>query len=162
MSRWKIILLAVLALPYGYLLLEWSACFAGACQLDGHKIFYTLVALVALPFVLAIMGGVLAVGGARRVVSAVATGGGEAERIVDSARGGVRLWIGIALLVAMLPACMAILGIALYTPEPGRDRLGRMCEKSGGATVCRPDPDANHPTEIEMLNRHRKRQRSAD
>lgn len=154
-----IILLAVLGLPYGYLLLEWGMCLAGACQIDGHTIFYTLVALFALPFVLAIIGGAFALGGARRVMGAASPGQGGARRIVDGTRGGVRFWIGISLMVAMLPACAALLGIVLYTPEPGRDRLGRICEKSGGVINCRPHPDADRPSELEQLNAVAKRKK---
>lgn len=154
-----IILLAVLGLPYGYLLLEWGACFVGTCRVDGHTIFYTLVALFALPFVLAIIGGALALGGARRVMGAAASGQGGARRIIAGTRGGVRFWIGTSLMVAVLPACAALLGILLYTPEPGRDRLGRICEKSEGATICRPDPDADRPSELDQLNAVAKRKK---
>lgn len=154
-----IILLAVLGLPYGYLLLEWGACFVGTCRADGHTIFYTLVALFALPFVLAIVGGAFALGGARRVMGAASPGSGGAARIVDGTRGGVRFWAGISLMVAMLPACAALLGIVLYTPEPGRDRLGRICEKRAGSTICRPDPDADRPSELEQLNAVAKRRK---
>jgi len=160
MSRRMIIALAVLGLPYGYLLLVWSACLVGAeCQLDGHKIFYTLVALFALPFVLVIVGGAFALGGARRVMGAASPGQGGARRIIDGTRGGVRFWIGISLMVAMLPACATLLGIVLYTPEPGRDRLGRICERSGGVTTCRPDPDADRPSELDQLNAVAKRKK---
>jgi hypothetical protein len=165
MSSRMIILLAVLGLPYGYLLLEWGRCLVGVCQIDGHMIFYTLVAVCALPFVLAIIGGALALGGARRVVGAPSTGGGGAARMVEGARGGVRFWVGVALMAAILPACAALLGLVLDTPEPGRDRLGRICETSSGATTCRPDPDRKGNSELEMLNaavdRQRERQRDA-
>jgi hypothetical protein len=159
MSWRMIILLAVLGLPYGYLLLAWGRCFVGACQFDGHLIFYTLVAVCALPFVLAIIGGALALGGARRVVGAPSTGGRSGQRMIEGARGGVRFWVGISLMGAMLPACAALLGLVLYTPEPGRDRLGRICEKRGSSTICRPDPDADRPSELDRINAARKRQR---
>jgi hypothetical protein len=160
-----IILLAVLGLPYGYLLLAWGRCLVGACQVDGHMIFATLVAVFALPFVLAIIGGALALGGARRVVGAPSAGGRGAQRLAEGARGGVRFWVGISLMVAMLPACAALLGLVFDTPEPGRDRLGRICETSGGTTTCRPDPDRKGRSELDMLNaavdRQRERQRDA-
>ncbi|MBU7579236.1 MAG: hypothetical protein KAF27_02020 [Porphyrobacter sp.] len=162
MSLRTIILLAVLGLPYGALALKWAACLAGGAQIDGHLIFYTLAALVALPFVMAIMGGTLALGGARRVASAAGprrAGGRAEDRIIEGTRGGVRLWIGMAVLLSALPACAAILFLLLDTPEPGRDRLGRICETDGGTTTCRPDPDADRPSEIDMLNVAIKRQR---
>ncbi|MCL9999052.1 MAG: hypothetical protein NBV68_06695 [Erythrobacter sp.] len=85
-----IILLAVLGLPYGYLALKWSACSAGTCQADGHMIVYTVVAFLALPFVLAIIGGAFALGGARRVMGAASPGQSGIRRIISGTRGGVR------------------------------------------------------------------------
>ncbi|MCL9999051.1 MAG: hypothetical protein NBV68_06690 [Erythrobacter sp.] len=62
-------------------------------------------------------------------------------------------------MVAMLPACAALLGVLLYTPEPGRDRLGRICEKREGSTICRPDPDADRPSQLDRLNAVAKRKK---
>jgi hypothetical protein len=162
MSLRPIILLALLGLPYGYLAIYWISCFVSQCQFDGHIIFYTLIALLALPFLMLIIGGVLALGGARRVVAVGVSGIAKPGAAVAGTLGGVRFWIGLSLMIAAIPACVALLYLALDTPEPGRDRLGRICEKNGGMTVCRPDPDADHPSELDLLNRELRRQRDAD
>ena len=161
MSLRSIILFAVLGLPYGYLLVRWSAVLAGATPADGHLVFYTLAGLVALPFVMAMVGGTLALGGARRVMGAASFGNTGPEALGEVARGGLRYWIGLSLLLAALPACAALLILAFDTPEEGRDRLGRICERDGGAITCRPDPEADRPSEIDMLNAAMKRQRAA-
>ena len=77
----------------------------------------------------------------------------------DGVRGGVQYWIGLAVMLTALPACAGLLYIILDTPEEGRDRLGRICESDGGSTTCRPDPDADRPSELDMLNAARKRQK---
>ena len=159
MSVRMISLLALLGLPYGYLVLYWSSCIVTGCQFDGHKIFYTLVALIALPFVMLVIGGAFALGGARRVRGAAASRTAPDAAAIEGARGGVRFWIGVSLMVAALPACAALLYLVLDTPEPGRDRLGRICEETGSSTICRPDPDADHPSELEQANRALQRQR---
>ncbi|TAD71524.1 MAG: hypothetical protein EAY70_14085 [Sphingomonadales bacterium] len=162
MSRRMIVLLALLGLPYGYLALYWTSCFATRCQSDGHKIFYTLVALGALPFLMAFIGGVFALGGARRVRTAAASRTPTSATVIEGARGGAGLWIGVSLMASALPACAALLYLVLDTPEPGRDRLGRICETSSGSTTCRPDPEADRPSELEQINHLRERRRSAD
>ena len=159
MSLRMIILLAVLGLPYGYLLVQWSACLVGPCRVDGHLIFYTLVGLVALPFVMATVGGAMVMGGARRMAGAAVTPRIGAASVRDGVRGGVQYWIGLAVMLTALPACAGLLYIILDTPEEGRDRLGRICESDGGSTTCRPDPDADRPSELDMLNAARKRQK---
>jgi len=162
MSLRSIILLALLGLPYGYLAIYWSSCFVSQCQFDGDVIFYTLIALLALPFLMLIIGGVLAMGGARRVVEAGASRSATPRVAAAGMIGGARLWVGLALMMTAIPACAALLYFALDTPEPGRDRFGRICKKEGGATICRPDPSADHPSELDLLNRELRRQRDAD
>lgn len=158
MPRWMIIVLAVLALPYGYLALYWGQCLLGACRFDGHMLFYSFVALVAIPFIMAFIGGGLALRGARRLRGAAAPSGPAARStLAQGVRGGIGLWIGTALLTSAVPACAALLMLMLDTPEEGRDRLGRICETKGSVTTCRPDPDADHPTPLEQANRARQR-----
>lgn len=162
MSLRMTMLLTLLGLPYGYLLLQWSGCLFATCRLDGHLLFYTFVGVVALPFVMLILGGALTLGGARQVVQAGASERPTLRSAVEGTRGGLRFWIGLPLMIAAVPACASLLYLALDTPVPGRDRLGRICEKTGGATVCRPDPEADHPTELEKLNLLRQQQRRSE
>jgi hypothetical protein len=159
MSLRMIILLAVLGAPYGYLLVQWSACLVGPCRFDGYLIFYTFVGLVALPFVMATVGGAMIMGGARRVAGAAASRRSGTDSLRDGVRGGVQYWIGLVVMLTALPACVGLFYMILDTPEEGRDRLGRICETDGGKTTCRPDPDADRPSELDMINAARKRQR---
>lgn len=159
MTLRMIILLAVLGLPYGYLLVQWGACLVGPCRVDGHLIFFTFVGFVALPFVMATVGGAMLMGGARRVAGAAVTRRSGASSVRDGVRGGVQYWIGLVVMLTALPACAGLFYIIFDTPEEGRDRLGRICETYGGSTTCRPDPDADRPSELDMLNATRKRQR---
>lgn len=162
MSKRSIIVLALLCLPYGYLAIFWSSCFVATCKLDGDMVFQTFLAIAALPFVMLISGGVLSLGGARRIVEA-GPSGSAAPRTTDvNTKAGLRLSIGLWLMIVAIPGSAALLYLALDTPEPGRDRLGRICEQTGGLTVCRPDPDANHPSELDQLNRMMKRKRGSD
>lgn len=152
-----IILLAVLALPYGYLAIYWTNCLASGCRFDGHMLFYSFVALVAVPFVMLMIGGAAMMGGARRIRDAAQSGAPATARVQRAAGGGVRFWIGLVLLVTALPACAALLGLMLYTPKEGRDSLGRICETTGSRTTCRPDPEADRPSELDRINAARKR-----
>jgi hypothetical protein len=153
------ILLALLALPYGYLVLYWGNCAVGGCQFDGHMLFYTFVALLAVPFVMLMIGGGVMLGGARRVHEAATSRNVTPSTLVEGARGGLRFWIGLSLLMAALPACIALVTIIADTPEEGRDRLGRICETEGSRTTCRPDPAADRPSELDRINAARKRER---
>lgn len=154
-----IIQLALLALPYGYLVFYWTGCVATSCRFDGHMLFYTFVALIAVPFVMLMIGGGFLLGGARRVRGAVTSQSPTPATVIEGARGGVGFWIGLSLMIAALPACASLLFLMLDTPEPGRDRLGRICEQNGSSITCRPDPDADHPSELEQANRELQRQR---
>ena len=159
MSRWMIILLAVLALPYGYLAVYWTGCLAAGCRFDGHMLFYTFVALVAVPFVMLMIGGGVMMGGARRVLDAGATRKPASGAVRQGVGGGLRFLTGLMLLIAALPACAGMFYLILRTPEEGRDSLGRICETEGGVTTCRPDPAADRPSELDRINAARKRQR---
>jgi hypothetical protein len=159
MSKKAIIPLAILAAPYAYLAYFWVSCFSTRCSFDPNMILCTLVAVIALPVVMLITGVGFAAGGVRRLRAAKAEatsgqGGGEGR-----GSGVAGLSIGLWLLAGAIPGCLGLLYIALDTPPPGRDRLGRICEKTNSGEVCRPDPEADHPTTLEMANRQLRRQR---
>lgn len=162
MSRGMILLLAVLGLPYGYLAVYWTVAITTRGPFTGNMLFFSLVALAALPFVLAFIGGALALGGARQTAAAAAAGvaGSAVPHVAaDAVRGGARLWIGWSVLTAAVPACIALLFLVFDTPEEGRDRLGRICESDGSSTTCRPDPDAKWPSDLDRANRVLERRR---
>lgn len=157
MSRWMILLLALVALPYGYLVVYWTIAVTTGGAFSGHMLFYSFVALMAAPFVMVMIGGGVMMGGAGRL-RAVASPGLSAPAVAKRATGGIlRFGIGLVLLVTALPTCAALLYYIFYTPEEGRDQLGRICESNGSSTTCRPDPEADHPSELEMINAARKR-----
>lgn len=159
MSRWMIILLALLALPYGYLVVYWSGCVATGCRFDGHMLFYTFVAVVAVPFVMLMVGGGVMMGGARQVRDAATLRNPTPAVVIESASGGLRFWIGLVLMITALPTCVTLFYLMLHTPEEGRDSLGRICETNGSRTTCRPDPEADRPSELDRINAARKRRK---
>ena len=159
MSLRTILLLAVPSLPYVWLAFYWSGCLIGGCRFDGHMLFYSFVALLALPFLLAIIGWVLTLGGARQVVAAGAPHRTPSRTVLAGARGGLRFWVGLSLLTAALPACIALGSLIFATPKEGRDSLGRICTSDANSTTCRPDPEADRPSELDRINAARKRQR---
>ncbi|MDT8279005.1 MAG: hypothetical protein RQ806_00460 [Erythrobacter sp.] len=157
MSRWMITLLALLALPYGYLVLYWTSCIATGCRFDGHMLFYSVVAVIAVPFVMLMIGGGVMMGGARRIQQAATSRNPTPATVAKGAGGGLRFWIGLVLVISALPACAGLFYFMLYTPEEGRDSLGRICETKGSSTTCRPDPEADRPSELDRINAARKR-----
>lgn len=162
MSRWMMILLAVLALPYGYLALSWAGCLVGSCRLDGNMLFYSFVGIVAAPFVMAMIGGGALMGGlrgARQPAASVRQAPGATMR---QARGGLRFWLGLVLMIAALPTCAGLFYYMFHTPKDGRDSLGRICTSDGSSTTCRPDPDADRPSDLDRLNAARRRQQWFD
>lgn len=66
---------------------------------------------------------------------------------------------GMALRTILFLGRIALLSIVFDTPEDGRDRLGRICETNGGSTNCRPDPAADHRSELARANRELRHQR---
>ena len=150
MSRLALIICGLLLLPYGYLVYMWTLC--GDCRIGGHEILYTLLAVLAVPFVLAAMGMTAIISGARTVRRAA-----KQDKPVASASGGIALFLGVTVLVAVIPACISLAMLFLDQPESGRDRLGRICETEGSVTHCRPDPDREHASELEKLNEMRRR-----
>ncbi|EAQ28144.1 hypothetical protein NAP1_11133 [Erythrobacter sp. NAP1] len=152
MSIRTIILLGVFGAPYAYLAWYWAECFSTRCLIDGDMIFATMIAAVALPVLLIIFGGALAFCGARKVSEGV-----KGRNTASVASGGIGASIGYKMLAAGIPGVLVILYFVLDTPEPGRDRLGRICEKTRSGEVCRPDPDADRPSMIEQLNQRKQR-----
>lgn len=159
MSRWMIILLALLALPYGYLVLYWGNCLVSGCRFNGHMLFYSFIALLAIPFVMVTIGGGVMMGGARRARRGEPPSTAAACPVKDGARVRGQFWTGLALLLTALPTGAALLYLILYTPEQGRDMLGRICETKGSSTTCRPDPDAERPSELDRANREMQRKK---
>jgi hypothetical protein len=157
MSRWMIILLAVLALPYGYLAVYWTVAVTTQGQFTGNMLFLTFIALVALPFLIAIIGGGVMMGGALRLREAAVSGAPTPDKVLRGAGGGLRFWIGLSLLLTALPTAATLLFRMLDTPEEGRDSLGRICETTGSRTTCRPDPAVERPSELDRINAARKR-----
>ncbi|AWW72805.1 hypothetical protein CD351_00015 [Erythrobacter sp. KY5] len=152
MSMRTVILLGAFTAPYAYLVWYWTDCFSTRCLIDGDMIFATMIAVVALPVLLIIFGGALAFGGARKVSEGVT--GRNAARV---ASGGMGASIGFKMLAAGIPGVLVLLYFALDTPEPGRDRLGRICEKTRSGEICRPDPNVDRPSTIEQLNERKQR-----
>lgn len=149
------ILPAIFGAPYAYLAYYWYSCFSANCLLDGDMILMTGIAIVALPVVLIILGTRLLVGGTRSLKHAAREGTAS-----DAVRGGVGFSLGLKMVLAGVPACAVLIYLALDTPLPGRDRLGRICEETSRGTHCRPDPGANHPSELERINAMRRRQKA--
>ena len=139
MSRRAVIVCLLLVLPYAYVALYWAVrlFFCHDCRISGDMIFYTLVLLFATPIVLIVVGGTAFFSAKRGVEDSLAR--------QDYAGAGVSGGCAVLGLKALVAGGVLLAGFLFYwldAPEPGRDRLGRICEESanGSRIHCRPDP----------------------
>lgn len=147
-----LITLGIFAPVYVYLAYYWTTCLSTQCQISGDMIMFTLVAMIAAPVILLLAGVGLALGGVGKLREGV-----KAKSAGQTANASVGLALGFKLMVVAVPAVAALAYLALDIPEEGRDRLGRICEKTRSGEVCRPDPDADRPSELDRINALRKR-----
>ena len=134
MSRALKIFGLLLLLPYAYAAYFWFVC--SDCTTTGHSFLYTFVLLVAAPFLLAGFALVSAFSGARAMRDHLSEG-----RPVRATVSGGFLWLAIAVAVPTAFVSYKVYNILVPEVEEGRDRLGRICEREGNRTVCRPDPE---------------------
>ncbi|WAT16778.1 hypothetical protein OZN62_07440 [Aurantiacibacter sp. MUD11] len=150
MSRKAIIFLLLCLAPYAYVAFRWAACFS-ACRVDGHLVLHTLVLIFAIPFLMAIWGTVFVIKGARAAKTGVVE-----QRPVEAGIGAYVTKVAAAVAIVGGIGSFYMLQLWFDEPDPGRDRLGRICETSGSVTTCRPDPE-NRRDPLDMLNEQRRR-----
>ena len=157
MSRRALIVCLLLALPYAYVTFYWARLIIACreCSISGDMIFLTLALLFATPIVLIIAGGT-AFWSARKGAAASLERGDYA----GAAKSGGCAYFGLRSLVSGAVLLAAGLWLLLDAPEPGRDRLGRICEESpnGSSVRCRPDPDRKTST-LDQINEARGKER---
>ncbi|WP_147366964.1 hypothetical protein [Aurantiacibacter zhengii] len=134
MTRVLTILGLLLLLPYAYAAYFWFVC--DDCTTTGHSFLYTLVLLVAAPFLLAGFAVASAISSARAMRNSLSE-----SRPARAAINGGFVWLAIAVAVPTLLVSYKMYDILFPEIEEGRDRLGRICERDGNSTVCRPDPE---------------------
>ncbi len=154
MSRVITFLGLLCLVPYAYVgwyWLDWWLI-AETNELDAHMLFYSFVLLVAAPFLLAFFAICSAVSSARTVKA-----GFMQEKPMQVAKGSSFLWVSVVVAITMTAFSWQLYGILFPDVEEGRDRLGRICEKEGNVTHCRPDPERQRST-IDTLNAQRRSQ----
>lgn len=134
MARIGIFLGMLCLLPVAYLVYAWGVC--ADCASSGYTWYYSLLAIVALPFLIAAYALFSAIAGARATRDNLAEG-----KPAKAAASGTLTWVAIIVAVPMLIASYKIYNVINPDVEEGRDRLGRICETEGNVTRCRPDPD---------------------
>ncbi len=156
MSRVFRILGLLLLLPYGYVGYYWLSYYladCASCQIDAHMLFYSFVLLVASPFLLAGWGLTSAISAGRAMRSDL-----QERQPVQAAANGGMMWLAMLVAVPAFYASWQMYDLLFPEVEEGRDRLGRICEKEGSRTVCRPDPDSGDEM-TETLNAMNRKQR---
>ncbi|MBX7497133.1 hypothetical protein K3172_14840 [Qipengyuania sp. 6B39] len=150
MSRRMAVIVALVSAPYFYLIYRFLYC--DTCVLTGNDWLYALGLALALPFILAAFAFGGLVGGVR-----TARGGLQERRAGQTVRGAASTWISLAIFIPAALAAYAIYNLFLSEPEPGRDRLGRICEENpgGGSGTCRPDPERKTDL-LDRLNAQRR------
>lgn len=151
MKRLLQILGALCLLPYAYVGWYWMDfwLFAATSQIDANMLFYSLVLIMAAPFILAFFAIRASVANARSMQS------GLAEKSVPQVAGSsARLWLSVVIAVGAVAASFQVYTLLFPDVEEGGDRLGRICEREGSRTVCRPDPDTRSSA-TDMLNAQR-------
>jgi hypothetical protein len=154
MKRLMQVLGALCLLPYGYVGWYWVHfwLFAETSQIDAHMLLYTVVLIGAAPFIMAFFAIRASVANARSMRSGL-----EAQSAPEVARSSAGLWVSVVVAVGAVAASYQIYSLLFPEVEEGRDRLGRICEREGNRTVCRPDPERQRST-IDMLNEKRQAQ----
>lgn len=142
----RTILVALICLaPYAHMIATW----ASGANISGNFLLWSLILVFASPAVLAVIAF-----SAMRSGLAVLRSGITDHNPLATAVGGTIAYKLAGIMVTGILTTLWIAWVFLAPPEPGRDRLGRICEETGtGSTVCRPDPAANHPSELERANR---------
>lgn len=131
--------------PYAHMIATW----ASGANISGNFLLWSLILVFASPAVLA----VIAFSAARSGFAMLRSGITERNPLAAAVGGTIAYKLAGIMVTGVLTA-LWIGWVFLAPPEPGRDRLGRICEKTDtGSTVCRPDPAANRPTELERANR---------
>ena len=145
---------ALCLLPYAWVGWYWLHFWllAETTQIDAHMLLYTVVLIGAAPFVMAFFAVWGAVSSARSMKSGLAAK--SAPQVATSSTG---LWVSVIVAVGAITASYKIYTLVFPEVEEGRDRLGRICEREGNSTVCRPDPDRQRST-IDVLNAKRQAQ----
>lgn len=143
MSRIIAFLALLCLLPYGYVGWYWvhRSWIAQTTVIDPHMLFYSFVLFVAAPFLLAFFGICSAALSAKAVKASLAE-----RKPVQAATNSGFLWFSVVLAVVMGAASWRVYPILFPEVEEGRDRLGRICEKEGSVTRCRPDPEKQRST----------------
>lgn len=145
MSRVLTIFGLLCLLPYAYMVYFWGFC--DTCVPTADSWFYSIVLIIALPFLLAGIGIFSAIAAARSLRDNLV----EKSPVRAVASSGFA-WIAIIVAVPTLIASYKVYELLFPEVEEGRDRLGRICEKEGNVTHCRPDPDRQTDS-LTMLNR---------
>lgn len=153
MSRALIVLGILCLLPYAYMVYFWGFC--EACTPTGDSWVYSLALLFALPFLLAGYAIVSAISGVGALRDNMAEG-----RPLKMAGSGLILWLAVIVAIPAIYASSRVYDVLFPEVEEGRDRLGRICEKQGNKTICRPDPEATGSA-LDDLNRANRKQRGS-
>ena len=156
MSRRALIVCLLLALPYAYVAayFGYRILWCHECQISGDMIFLALALLFATPIVM-VVGGGTAFWSARKGMTASV----ERGDIAGAAGSGGCAYFGLRFLISGAVLLAAGLWWVLDAPEPGRDRLGRICEESpnGSSVRCRPDPERKTST-LDQINEARRKE----
>ena len=134
MPRAAVIFVAICLLPYAYAVWFWG--FTDTTRVSGEAILLTVLLFVALPFWIGIAAWMVVAGGVREAAGAIVD-----RKPLAFARGTLIWYLALGVAVSMTATAVSVYVIANPDVEEGRDRLGRICEKEGSSTVCRPDPD---------------------
>ncbi len=154
MKRLMQVLSALCLLPYAYVGWYWVHfwLFAETSQIDPHMLFYTVVLIMTAPFFMPFFAIRASVANARSVRSGL-----EAQSAPQVARSSAGLWVSVVVAVGAVAASYQIYSLLFPEVEEGRDRLGRICERDGNSTTCRPDPERQRSM-FDMLNAQRQAQ----
>ncbi|MBX7514342.1 hypothetical protein K3179_07225 [Qipengyuania sp. GH38] len=155
MSRRAKIICAILVLPYLYVAyLWWEILSSERGLLTGDVIFYTLALLVLTPLVMVLAGGTAFVSARRNTKASLAQ-----HDYASAAKSGGCAYYGLRALISGGLLLAGMVWWVLDTPEPGRDRLGRICEESpnGSSVRCRTDPERKKSA-LEQANEKRRQE----
>lgn len=139
MSRRATIICTLLVLPYLYLAYWWWSVLSSDNGVFSNELIVWSLGLMFLsPVVLVLLGGTAFISGTRNTKASMAQ-----HDYQGAATSGGCAYFGLRALIAGAVLLAGMAWWVLDTPEPGRDRLGRICEKSptGSSTRCRPDPE---------------------
>ncbi len=135
MSRLAILLVLLCIAPYLHMYYVWFHC---DCSVSGDYAFWSLLLLLGSPVVLAIIA-LATLGGSMRALRS----GLKKGDMRSIAGGGIGTYWGVSVAVFGIVVSVLVLYPFFEEPEPGRDKLGRICDTNelGTSRTCRPDPD---------------------